>query len=198
MHPGVARMFRVSVALLAALPATIAFMSDASAQSYRGTHAPIAVSSSRPLPAIVSPPPRIEVVRPNPGFVLVPIIQPGLIGPPVSLAPSRSQTASVRQFRDASRPIAIRPLSVNPIDPFTVVSRTPSGRVVLSSLRSGAVHHGHRHQARGHMPYAPPSFQIIGASAGKNMSQPVRLTHGTQPRRGLRTEPRVVFLKDAR
>jgi hypothetical protein len=188
-------MFRVSVALLAALPASFVFITCASAQHQKGAHAPAVVYSRPSPPALTTPSPRFTVVRPDTAVIFVPIRRPAFTGPQLSLAPDPPRSAPVAPR--ITRRTAISPLSVNPIDPATVVSRTPSGRVVLSSLRSGAAHHGHRHQARGHMPYAPPSFQIIGSAAGRHMSQPVRLTHGAKPRRGLRTEPQVVFLKAA-
>jgi hypothetical protein len=187
-------MNRVSIALMAALPALIAHAPGVAAQTLKHAHA-IASKPSSHI-AHVTPPPE----RPRTAVLLVPIDRPALIGPAVSLAPDQQRQVFLPAAGQQSLPRAavIRPSSVAPLDPFTVVSRTPSGRVVLTSLRPGAAHLGRRHLAVGHMPYAPPSFQIIGSAGGRHMSTPVRLTHGIKPGRRLKTEPRVVFLKEKR
>jgi hypothetical protein len=188
-------MFRVSVALLAALPAILMSATDAVAQGYKGKGAPAGFSNPSPAVRPVAPP-TTNVVRPEIAFIVVPVGRAALTGPALSLAPDEPRRATLQPT--APHAPEIRPLSVNVVDPFTVVSRSPSGSVVLTSLRPGYRYRGHRQQARAPLNYAPPSFQIIGSPNIRHMAQPVKLIHGVKPRRGLRTEPKVVFLKDAR
>jgi hypothetical protein len=85
----------------------------------------------------------------------------------------------------------IRPRSFNVIDPAAIISRTPSGRVVVSS--PGAYHGGFAPLSA---PYAPPSFQFIGAASGRYMGRPVELKHGVAAPAGLPLNPKVVWLKE--
>jgi hypothetical protein len=43
-------------------------------------------------------------------------------------------------------------------------------------------------------PYAPPTFQIIGAPSSRNMQAPVRLTHGVTAPPRTNPEPRIIWL----
>lgn len=90
----------------------------------------------------------------------------------------------------AARPI--QPVSVSAIDPDAIVSRTPSGRVVISGSPYGFV--GPADDAPPARPYAPPTFHLIGAPTGRNMQGAVRLTHGQPAPAGMQTSPKVVWL----
>lgn len=82
----------------------------------------------------------------------------------------------------------IRPLSASVIDPYAVVTRTASGRVAISS---GIV--GLDQTTR---PYAPPTFQMLGAPAGPQARFPVKLTHGVAAPASLPLGPKVVWLNE--
>jgi hypothetical protein len=89
----------------------------------------------------------------------------------------------------------IEPLSVTPVDPRVIVSRLPSGRIVMTNpyYRAESAR-GRKRQVQGpRTAYAPPAFHIIGEMSGKHMSNPVKLTHGIKPGRRFRHEPQVVF-----
>jgi hypothetical protein len=43
-------------------------------------------------------------------------------------------------------------------------------------------------------PYAPPTFQIIGAPSSRNMQEPVKLTHGVKAPPRMNPEPRIIWL----
>jgi hypothetical protein len=189
-------MIRASFAVLAALSVSSLVPSDALAQYGKGGHGPVASGRSAPASAPSAQTSPVRGQQQPPAVVLIPIVAPILPGPVLSLAPDQPRAVHVRSAPARSR--VVQPLSVHPIDPFTVVSRTPSGRVVLSSLRSGVVHPGRQRFAAVQGPYAPPAFHIIGAADGRHMSKPVRLTHGVKGHRGLKTEPQVVFLQDKR
>jgi hypothetical protein len=89
----------------------------------------------------------------------------------------------------------VRPLSVSPADPNAVVSRTASGRVFIAPAPGAYVatpeELAYYRQAK---PYAPPSFQIIGAPSTRDMSGAVRLTYGVKPPASVPTGPKVVWL----
>jgi hypothetical protein len=93
---------------------------------------------------------------------------------------------------------AVKPISVNIVDPMTKAYSLPSGRIFIADppyWRSHAEFHYQRQSHAGQMArYAPPAFYIIGEPSRKNMSKPVTLNHGIQARRGLKTQPNVVFL----
>ncbi|MGL4240956.1 MAG: hypothetical protein ACRCTI_07580 [Beijerinckiaceae bacterium] len=84
---------------------------------------------------------------------------------------------------------AIRPNAFNVVDPAALVSRTPSGRVVVRGpdWADAATH------AR--QPYAPPSVHIIGAAPTRHMRGPVRMSHGIAAPHDLETKPQVIWLR---
>jgi hypothetical protein len=86
----------------------------------------------------------------------------------------------------------LQPVSVSAIDPEAIVSRTPSGRIVISGSPLGFA--GPAEAAPTARPYAPPTFHLIGAPTGRNMQGAVRLTHGQRAPAGLQTTPKVVWL----
>jgi len=90
----------------------------------------------------------------------------------------------------------IRPLSVNPVDPGAVVARTPSGRTFIGPAPGAYVASPDElaYYTRKARPYAPPSFQIVGAASSRHMERPVRLTYGVQPEEPLKLGPKVVWL----
>jgi hypothetical protein len=83
-----------------------------------------------------------------------------------------------------------KPLSFNVIDPYAVVSETPSGRIVVSSPNAGL------QPIAAQQPYAPPAFHIIGQGSTRNMRGPVHVTHGVQPAADRPTGPKVIWLKE--
>jgi hypothetical protein len=94
----------------------------------------------------------------------------------------------------------VEPLSVNILDPHrTRVTRTPSGSVVIEDryhdFYASRYHDRRYYHARPTRPYAPPAFHIIGDVSPRSPAKVVSLNHGIQPRRGLQTQPNVVFLE---
>jgi len=98
------------------------------------------------------------------------------------------------QRNAAARP-KIEPLSVSPVEPGAVVSRTASGRVAIGpppglyGIPAGVVI-----DAVPERPYAQPAFHIIGAPSTRDMGSPVRLTYGVKPPESFRPGPKVVWL----
>jgi hypothetical protein len=109
------------------------------------------------------------------------------------LSPRAIQTAPAGP---AFRPV--RPLSVVPVDPNAVVARTSSGRIFIGPAPGAyiASPHALAHYKRLQNPYAPPSFQMLGAPAGSHMGQSVGLTYGVQPSRRFNPGPKVVWLDE--
>jgi hypothetical protein len=120
----------------------------------------------------VAPAPAPVAIPFGTGFYPYPVLVPAAPPPPV---------------RIAERPV--RPLSFHAIDPRAVVSRTPSGRTVVTVPGSW------RRATQPVQPYAPPAFHIIGAAPARNMARPVHLVHGVSPAANRPTEPRVIWLK---
>jgi hypothetical protein len=119
---------------------------------------------------------------------------------PSSIVTANAESLSswgANRFRHHVRE-TVQPISVNIIDPMTRAYSLPSGRVFISDRYHGHSYNhyqrGSHHYTRQTTPYAPPAFYIIGEPTRKNMSTPVVLNHGIQPRRGLKTQPNVVFL----
>jgi hypothetical protein len=138
--------------------------------------------------AVVRPAPPIAALRmpalttPSPAPAPAPLVVPvgGFAGPVVVLRETRIE-------RVAPRPV--RPLSFEVLDPLAVVGRSRSGRVVV--VGSGPL----AEPARA-APYAPASFQIIGAPSNRHMGGRVALNHGTPAPAGLETKPRVIWIKE--
>jgi hypothetical protein len=90
----------------------------------------------------------------------------------------------------------LRPLSFVPTDPNAVISRLPSGRIVMSPA-PGAYVASPREVAyykRLQNPYAPPAFHMIGAPSDRYMRRPVALTYGVQPSRRFNPAPKVIWV----
>ncbi len=89
-------------------------------------------------------------------------------------------------------------LSGNPVDPHSVLSELPSGRIVMQSpsQRYGYRHHrGYNDRVPTRSPYSPPSFQIIGEPSARHMGTAVKLTYGTPVQKRLNPSPRVIWIK---
>ncbi|MGL4636859.1 MAG: hypothetical protein ACRCWF_12825 [Beijerinckiaceae bacterium] len=93
-------------------------------------------------------------------------------------------------------------LSGSPVDPNTILSQLPSGRIVMQAPYYGYRWHAYQRHGRAglntHQPYAQPTFHIIGEPSRKHMSKPVKLTYGTEVRQRLNPSPRVVWIKEER
>jgi hypothetical protein len=92
-------------------------------------------------------------------------------------------------------------LSGHPVGANTIISRLPSGSIVMQSPAQfyGYYNHtGHHRGAAIQGPYAPPTFQIIGKPSGRNMGKPVRLTYGIPAQKRLNPSPQVIWIKAER
>jgi hypothetical protein len=153
------------------------------------------VAMPRPAPPLrPMPPPRIPGPfatpggpRGGPAFVPFRPFGPGFYPYPVIV-----ETAQTAAPVAGPRP-AVRPVSVNVLDPFAVVTRAPSGRVVIAG---GAGWGPPGDEAA--RPYAPPAFHLIGAPSGRHMGRPVHVVHGVPSASDRPTEPKVIWLKEPR
>lgn len=90
----------------------------------------------------------------------------------------------------------LQPLSFTPADPNATVARLPSGRIAVTAP-PGSFNPTAREQAefeRQQRPYAPPSFQIIGAPSRRHQGKPVALSYGEPPKPDFNPDPRVIWL----
>jgi hypothetical protein len=87
---------------------------------------------------------------------------------------------------------------VVPVDPNAVVAKTSSGRIFIGPAPGARIASPHElaYYKRLQNPYAPPSFQMLGAPSGSHMGQSVGLTYGVQPSRRFNPGPKVVWLDE--
>jgi hypothetical protein len=132
-----------------------------------------AVRTTVPTPPVAAP-------RPTPSALPFPFSY----GPPAVVV--------IQQFPViAAAPRPVRASAFNVIDPWALVGRTPSGRVVIAGP-------GPFEPTIRRAPYAPPSFQIIGAPSTRDMRGPVHLKHGVAPPSEMQTGPRVILLQPSK
>jgi hypothetical protein len=132
--------------------------------------------------------------RPAPAIVPTPIILPLAVGgyyDPYLPRESGSASPGRGPAEGYIPPAPSAPLSFNVIDPYAVISQTPSGSIAVGS-RYGYPHHS---ASRSATPYAPPAVHIIGDRHHRAHGPAVHVIEGAALPRRFRTEPQIIIVR---